>query len=654
MGWTVVRRNNRQANEQDDETTYFVTNVPREATKGEIRKVFERFGRVSDVWMGTNIGKNGKHYAFLRFTGVKDTKEMEKQIDGTKIRGKILEVNIAIHGMRDPPRQPTRQETRKRITEPQMMDGNKPSTFWKNSSRDHRSYADLMRTTPTDNHPPPGPPLPTPIILQREPETHSWLRKTALVGEATSLNHLGHLPKLIFNKGEAGIEIKYIGGLMVLILFDWSVNAKKFMEDESRWREHLKWLKWGEKANTHFERVAWIRIVGLPLHLWGHRNFEAISKGYGITIAPYDDIPNRVDLSHAKIGILTSRRARINDEIHAAFEGIVYKLGVIEFDEDWFPFRFDPTEDFLEGRKAAQTVNTTPTETIEMEEGEVVPETQPYEAGKNQGKHYDEESGGKIIPTKLRAPAPETATAEEAQKSNWEATMEVDPPRNNDESAPPNRENSMHNGPIPIFIQSPMHAQLHNGSGPSFATPRHTSDTARSGLPPIHCFGPFPSPTAIRKIKNKATIAHPYKAGESNGNRRRIFGNKSTKTPQPTISSMADLSTDPDPFPTPRLDSRPESLHPVSYMHPLPEPNIPPHMTPLPDSPIDLNTPNAVPTEPLTQSVDPGGSTQIQTEEEIEIGKTAEIGREIGFHINTGDHILRDAMGINGENNVPQ
>lgn len=119
------------------------------------------------------------------------------------------------------------------------------------------------------------------------------------------------------------------------------------MANEYKWKDHLKWINWGDKTETHSERVAWIQIVGLPLHLWGEHNFNTLSKSFGRTIAPYNDLPNRVDLSHTKIGILTTKRTRINEEIHVAFDGKVYTLGIIEFDEDWFPFRFDPSEDYL-------------------------------------------------------------------------------------------------------------------------------------------------------------------------------------------------------------------------------------------------------------------------------------------------------------------
>ncbi|KAL4578929.1 hypothetical protein LXL04_015061 [Taraxacum kok-saghyz] len=126
------------------------------------------------------------------------------------------------------------------------------------------------------------------------------------------------------------------------------MEAKKCKTNENGWKEHLNWVNWGDQTPHTFERVAWIRIVGLPLHMWGEGNFAAITQGFGKTIAPFNTIPARVDLSCTKIGILTERKTRINEEMQVVFGGKTLSIGITEFDEDWWPFRFDPSKDFYE------------------------------------------------------------------------------------------------------------------------------------------------------------------------------------------------------------------------------------------------------------------------------------------------------------------
>ena len=47
--------------------------------------------------MGLKLGKNGKHFAFIRFAGVDDVVNMERRLDGLLLRGKRLEINLYIH-----------------------------------------------------------------------------------------------------------------------------------------------------------------------------------------------------------------------------------------------------------------------------------------------------------------------------------------------------------------------------------------------------------------------------------------------------------------------------------------------------------------------------------------------------------------------------
>ncbi|KAL4556405.1 hypothetical protein LXL04_039056 [Taraxacum kok-saghyz] len=207
---------------------------------------------------------------------------------------------------------------------------------------------------------------PAPIAIHQEHETHYWLRKTSLIEVALSLDHLGHLPKNIGAKKGTGIEIKYLGGLHVLLEFGSSVEAKQFGDDTAR-------------------------------------NFAAITKQFRETIAPFNELSHRVDLSCAKIGILSNHRARINDEIHVACDKEILIVGVIEFHEDWFLFWFDHREIYPEdeycrdvvtkdvGKKEEGIPITPPVIDVHdsddtREEGEFVPE-KPWPAQNMDTKH---------------------------------------------------------------------------------------------------------------------------------------------------------------------------------------------------------------------------------------------------------------------------
>ena len=80
-GWSEVRRR-KPATKADNGVvaSFFVSNVPEKVTKGELRHPFATFGVISDIYFGNRKGKNGKNFAFVRFQGVKDVKQLEKEL----------------------------------------------------------------------------------------------------------------------------------------------------------------------------------------------------------------------------------------------------------------------------------------------------------------------------------------------------------------------------------------------------------------------------------------------------------------------------------------------------------------------------------------------------------------------------------------------
>ncbi|CAH1446424.1 unnamed protein product [Lactuca virosa] len=300
------RRKQATTNVRDD-TTFFVSDVPDNANKVDLWRRFTKYREISDVYLGTKKRWNGQNFAFVRFRGVCDIPGLEMKLNGITYNGKRLMMNVSRQLRKLAPQKTNKKWNKQpKRAEPKL------------GLRDHRSYA--------DDH-----------------VNYSWLRKTTLIAKAISLSHLGHLPKLLQAKEEQALEIKYIGGLKVLLCFDNSIEARSFLENKQRWANNLKWVKPGESIEQNFERVAWVRIVGLPLILWGYTNFEAICQKFGKIIAPFDDVYHRVDLSCVKIGIITTRRTRINEEAVVATDDHIIKVGVVEFDEDWFPFQFDPS-----------------------------------------------------------------------------------------------------------------------------------------------------------------------------------------------------------------------------------------------------------------------------------------------------------------------
>ncbi|KAI3766617.1 hypothetical protein L2E82_16682 [Cichorium intybus] len=89
--WTEVRRRRLKP----VITTYFASGIPDRITTGDVAKVFAPFGKLSDVYVARKRDTGGKLFAFIKFEGVGDEKELERRLQGVKIQGITLTINIA-------------------------------------------------------------------------------------------------------------------------------------------------------------------------------------------------------------------------------------------------------------------------------------------------------------------------------------------------------------------------------------------------------------------------------------------------------------------------------------------------------------------------------------------------------------------------------
>ncbi|CAI9290644.1 unnamed protein product [Lactuca saligna] len=92
-----------------------------------------------------------------------------------------------------------------------------------------------------------------------------------------------------------------------------------------------------------FDRMAWLKIVGLPVNLWNEENFYRIASEFDKAIEPVKIPPSIQDLSLGNICILIEKK-RINDEVLVEINRNIINVGVMESECDWSPFPFGPVD----------------------------------------------------------------------------------------------------------------------------------------------------------------------------------------------------------------------------------------------------------------------------------------------------------------------
>ncbi|CAH1427404.1 unnamed protein product [Lactuca virosa] len=302
-------------------TNIYVEGFHGGTNKSELWSLFSDYGQVANVYMGGKRDSKKMNFAFVRFKGVKDEKEMEIKLQGTMLKERPLVINLSRHPRKSPILQqtrPNRNIVRRAPPPPQS------------GTRDGRSFAQVASGRGNSVQM-------MPITINSTTVMKDWLKKSVLIGETHSFDHTGNLPvSLLMNEGT-----KYIGGLSIALHFDSSPEASEFLNDNTRWRD---WFKQFVRADQHeipYERTAWLKILGLPLHLWDEENFNVIAGRFGRIVTLFNKLFTRRDYSMGKVGVLMSERKWINTEVNVVADGKTYKIGVVEFIDDWSPsFKF--------------------------------------------------------------------------------------------------------------------------------------------------------------------------------------------------------------------------------------------------------------------------------------------------------------------------
>ncbi|KAI3753158.1 hypothetical protein L2E82_25204 [Cichorium intybus] len=321
------------------------------------------------------------------------------------------------------------------------------------------------------------------------------------------------------------------------------------------------------------------------------------------------------------------KRSRIDEEISCSIDGKIFKIGVTEFDDNyWFPFKFDPITDaksYSEGLSEDDD-----------EEDDGISDTWEAEV------ENEKEEGEFRIDDEIVNESELGRTEEDEQMTNADGI--ADDPRNshdglNGHEKQKSGSNDTSNPPNPCAGTENVEAYDENNEGKptSSISVNLQAQIGQSNIPqplkagPIKelvdngCFGPFPSP--INTLDNQIEPTElGFDVGGSIGKRRKL--SKCTSRISHHLSAIS-----------------PTAINLENVVFP---PNID-AMTDIGDNPankFDLNR--------RCDSSNSVSTTSNRNSTSEEIRKTMEIGRKIGIEIAEKDPILQEVMMGEGEKEV--
>ncbi|KAL4586972.1 hypothetical protein LXL04_011620 [Taraxacum kok-saghyz] len=297
---------------------------------------------VSNLQEDVNVPMIRNAVKSLGFEGVTDNMSIVNAITETRCGNSILQTNVAKYEKRSFVTRPTMPFKRP----PSARQPQHPPNF--GGTRTGISFAAAVSGNniriPNPPIPPPPPPI-TPPVQFKPVESMMSCNIYCLTGEVVDINILEDLHVLIHADEHISARTYYAGGLRVFLKFIDPKSAEAYLKQKHKWNRWFTYLKFGFIDEPNLERLARVKITGIPVHLRSDENITAIASKFGKVLTVDGHNWHAVDLSVGFTTILTSSWKLINAEVKGAFNDVIHTIGVIENDNSWEPLMDDSEED---------------------------------------------------------------------------------------------------------------------------------------------------------------------------------------------------------------------------------------------------------------------------------------------------------------------
>ncbi|KAK1441436.1 hypothetical protein QVD17_07325 [Tagetes erecta] len=279
-------------------TSFYISNLPGKCNIDDLRIIFKEFGKIKEIFLANKKNREGYWFRFVRFIGVTNSIELEAQMQGIKYFNRILQLNIAKYN-----RNGQSMET---PAFPGERDERPPKNYTSNVSlhqnrrnlNDRCSFLDAL----VNNS---GRPKEKVITIDLgEDSVMKEKYSGSIIARAKSFSILGDMQALAKAANIPILKIRYLGGLFILLSFSSQPEADLFLRERQIWDGWFTKVEAWRGQSIPYERFAWLRIHGVPHHLWNPNVFNNIGSSYGRLLQPPESKWEDVNLSYECIGVL--------------------------------------------------------------------------------------------------------------------------------------------------------------------------------------------------------------------------------------------------------------------------------------------------------------------------------------------------------------
>ncbi|XP_058784954.1 uncharacterized protein LOC131659847 [Vicia villosa] len=294
----------------------------------DLYDVFKDYGVVDEVIIPGKRDKSGKKFGFVRFFEVVDADNLAVKLDNIFIGKQKLFVNFPRFHRGKEVKQGTfaKESVSEENPSKRSHKGAKEGTRDVQSVSQVRSFAAVTRNTA-------GPVLPRQQYLEYVCDTSLVEQRfnRAFVGKVREVGMTYNIQDLFDMEGFFGVKVTALGANLCLLEDREVGEVGKLLEFDrtwvDRWFSEIK--KW-DKEVFDGERVAWVRLFGLPCLFWNNPFFEFITKPVGVFIRPDANTLDQSRSDVARFLIRTRCAAGIDETFNVKLNGVPVRLKMVE------------------------------------------------------------------------------------------------------------------------------------------------------------------------------------------------------------------------------------------------------------------------------------------------------------------------------------
>ncbi|KAJ0937293.1 putative RNA recognition motif domain, nucleotide-binding alpha-beta plait domain superfamily [Helianthus annuus] len=294
---TSLNGNNRGEEDLEHKiNTFFVANLPNGCTAKDLELAYKEYGEVTRTFVAPKKDKAGRIFGFVDFMGEHAVEYLVSTLKNVTILGKSVFIKQARFekGALPPPPSKNPGDTKR---QPKYH-------FDKNSSLfNGKSFASVLSGKSSDYW------GDVDINIPNNFRPAGSILGSGLVGRVVDFTTLRNFRYITKEAGIRDFELKYLGGLYLLIHFKGSYSKKEFLENQTQWRKWFSFLDDWTGQSLPFERIAWLRIYGVPPHLWDRAVFDMVGNKFGKVVHPSQVSWNDGNWTYDCIGVLKEEGA---------------------------------------------------------------------------------------------------------------------------------------------------------------------------------------------------------------------------------------------------------------------------------------------------------------------------------------------------------